>query len=94
MEFVNEFMTEQFMELPDHYVKIKYLWYRFCNTSQYLNTSISQRRRKNDEMKYREFVEIIKELYPQFYKKHKECGQCLVTETLTMIILKKFYGKI
>ena len=78
MEFVNEFMTERFMELPDHYVKIKTMWRSFCNTSQYLNTSKSNRKRKNDEMKYSEFVEIVKELYPQFYKKeHWKYGKSL-----------------
>ena len=83
MEFVNEFMTERFIELPDHYIKMKTLWRYFRNTSQYLNTSKSHRKRKNDEMNYSEFIHIIKELYPHLYKKdHWKYGKSLLMGAL------------
>jgi hypothetical protein len=78
MELVQEFMTEKFVEIPKHYIKMKTLWRSFKNTEQYLNTSKSQRKRKNDEIKYREFIELVKGLYPHLYKNHSEHGQCLM----------------
>ena len=75
MDFVKDFMIEQFIEEKTHFIKMKVVWYRFRTSSQYMNSI--RGKNKRDDFRYSLFVNIIKKEYPHFYKNHWKYGQCL-----------------
>ena len=73
MEFVNDLINEWFVD-NDTLIKIKVIWYRFKNSSQYINSI--RDKNKHDDFKYSIFMDIMKK--HTSYKKHWKYGHCLL----------------
>jgi len=76
MDFVKEFMTEQFQENKTYFIKTKVVWYRFKNSKQYIDSIHGKN--KHDDFQYSTFINIMQKEYPKLYfKNHWKYGQCL-----------------
>ena len=86
MECIEKFMTETFEEDESYYIKMKPLYHHF-----YLSTF------RVGEIRYCDFIEIIKTLYPNnYHKNHVKYGQCftgIIDKNKDNMFCSKIYVK-